>query len=98
MVEGRARRQLGCAHAIRSGRRTAMKAALCLIVFSFAAAAQTQPSFEQRRLSIIDAYAHYKGPGDAGYAEIAARLWKHEEPDWCSRKLEQLLAAGPTGD
>ncbi len=61
-------------------------------------AAQTPPPFEARKLAMIDAYAHYPGPGDAGFGQIAARLWKHEDPSWCSRKLEQLLAAGPSGD
>jgi hypothetical protein len=56
-----------------------------------------QPSFDARKTSMIDAYAHFSGPGDQGYAEIAARLSKHENPEWCSRKLEQLLAE-PTGD
>jgi hypothetical protein len=56
-----------------------------------------QSSFEQRKLTIIDAYAHYQGKGDYGYAEIAAKLWRHEDPAWCSQKLEQLLAA-PSGD
>jgi hypothetical protein len=60
---------------------------------AFAAA----PPFEARKLAIIDAYAHYAGPGDQGYGEIAARLWKHEDAAWCSQKLEQLLAA-PSGD
>ena len=53
-------------------------------------------SFEQRKVDVIDAYAHFKG--DQGYAQIAAKLWKHEDPEWCSRRLEQLLSAGPTGD
>jgi hypothetical protein len=47
---------------------------------------------------MIDAYAHHNGSGDYGYAEIAAKLWRHEDAAWCSQKLEQLLAAGPTGD
>ena len=60
--------------------------------------AQSAPPFEARKLAMIDAYAHYAGPGDQGYGQIAARLWKHEEPAWCSQKLETLLAAGPSGD
>ena len=60
--------------------------------------AQTAPPFEARKLAMIDAYAHYAGPGDQGYGQIAARLWKHEDPAWCSQKLETLLAAGPSGD
>ena len=53
-------------------------------------------SFDQRKVETIDAYAHSKN--DQGYGQIAAKLWKHEDADWCSRKLEQLLAAGPVGD
>jgi hypothetical protein len=67
-------------------------------VLLFAAVAlRAQPSFEQRKLAMIDAYAHYQGPGDYGYAEIAAKLWRHEDAAWCSQKLEQGLAA-PSGD
>ena len=53
-------------------------------------------SFDQRKVEMIDAYAHSKN--EQGYGQIAAKLWKHEDADWCSRKLEQLLAAGPVGD
>ena len=56
------------------------------------------PDFAARKLEIIDAYAHYPGPGDAGYAQIAAKLWHHEDPAWCSKRLEEILAAGPSGD
>jgi hypothetical protein len=68
-----------------------------LIGLLAAAALQAQPSFEQRKLTMIDAYAHYQGKGDYGYAEIAAKLWRHEDPAWCSQKLEQFLAT-PSGD
>ena len=73
-----------------------MRLAMMLLVCT-AAGAQA-PKFEQRKLDMIDAYAHFKGPGDQGYGQIAAKLWKHEDADWCSRRLEQLLAAGPVGD
>ena len=56
------------------------------------------PSFEQRARFIIDAYAHPKGSGQPGYANIAARLWLHEDASGCSRRLEEILAAGPSGD
>ncbi len=56
------------------------------------------PPFDQRMRSVIDLFAHPKTPGDPGYATIAARLWLHEDAAWCSRRLEQLLAAGPSGD
>ena len=56
------------------------------------------PEFERRVRSVIDAYAHPKGSGPLGYANIAAKLWLHEDAALCSRSLEELLAAGPTGD
>src|SRR5580692_9579314 len=62
-----------------------------------AVALHAQPSFDERKLAMIDAYAHYQGKGDYGYAEIAAKLWRHEDAAWCSQKLEQFLAA-PSGD
>jgi hypothetical protein len=59
--------------------------------------AQT-PSFEQRKLQIIDALAHPKNNAFYGYGTIAAKLWHHEDGALCSEKLEQLLAAGQSGD
>lgn len=75
-----------------------MNKALCLFLLACTPVLAQTPSFEQRKLTMIDAYAHHRGPGDYGYGEIAAKLWRHEAPAWCSRKLEQLLAAGPVGD
>src|SRR5271165_6851136 len=74
-----------------------MKYSALIFLVAAAAHAQEAPPFEARKLAMIDAYAHFPGPGDQGYGEIAARLWKHENAAWCSQKLEQLLAA-PTGD
>jgi hypothetical protein len=74
-----------------------MRLSVIALLFACILRAET-PSFEERKLAMIDAYAHYKGPGDYGYAEIAAKLWRHEDAAWCSQKLEQLLAPGPTGD
>ena len=68
------------------------------LLFGLTLSAQPVPSFEARKMAMIDAYAHYAGPGDQGFGQIAARLWKHEELPWCSQKLEQLLGAGPSGD
>ena len=56
------------------------------------------PPFRQRARSVAEFYAHPKGPADSGYATIAAKLWLGEDPAWCSRRLQELLAAGPTGD
>ena len=47
---------------------------------------------------MIEAYAHPKGSGPLGYANIAAKLRLHEDAAQCSRRLEELLAEGPTGD
>ncbi len=56
------------------------------------------PPFAQRVQFVIDAYAHPKTAGPLGYANIAAKLRLHEDTAQCSRRLEELLAAGPTGD
>lgn len=56
------------------------------------------PAFDQRVHSVVEAYAHPASSGPLGYANIAARLWLHEDQALCSRRLEELLAAGPTGD
>jgi hypothetical protein len=55
------------------------------------------PPFVQRVRSVVEAYAHPAGSGPLGYANIAAKLWLHEDPALCSRRLEELLDA-PTGD
>jgi hypothetical protein len=79
-----------------------MRRAILLILFaslfSSVLPAGQAPPFDARKLAIIDAYAHFKGPGDYGYGQIAAKLWRHEDAAWCSHKLEKLLAAGPSGD
>src|SRR5262245_11754854 len=46
---------------------------------------------------MVEFYAHPK-TGDSGYATIAAKLKLHEDPAWCSRRLLELLNAGPVGD
>ena len=56
------------------------------------------PAFHERVRAVIEAYAHPKGSGPLGYANIAAKLRLHEDAALCSRRLEELLAAGPTGD
>ena len=74
-----------------------MSKLFALILF-LAAPSAAQPSFEERKLQIVDAYAQPKGSADYGYGEIAARLWRHQDAAWCSQKLEQLLAAPVSGD
>jgi len=69
---------------------------LCLLL-CLPGRAETPP-FAQRVQFVIDAYAHPKTSGPLGYANIAAKLRLHEDAALCSRRLEELLAAGPTGD
>src|SRR5215831_2343930 len=56
------------------------------------------PPFRERVQFVIDAYAHPKNRALLSYAGIAAKLKLHEDPALCSRRLEELLAEGPTGD
>ena len=60
--------------------------------------APLSPEFNQRVQTVIDAYAHPKSTGPLGYGTIAARLYLHEDAKWCSERLEEILAAGPSGD
>jgi hypothetical protein len=69
-----------------------------LLALSFTMFAADVRAFPERKAFIIDKAAHPKGPGEPGYTTIAAKLYLHEDLDWCSRRLEQLLAAGPSGD
>jgi hypothetical protein len=69
---------------------------LCLLL-PLSLHAQTPP-FEQRVRSVVEAYAHPVSSNPLGYPNIAARLWLREDPAGCSRRLEELLAAGPSGD
>jgi hypothetical protein len=69
---------------------------LCLLLFCLPL--QAAPPFRDRVRFVIDAYAHPKVSGPLSYAGIAAKLNLHEDPALCSRRLEELLAEGPTGD
>ncbi len=73
-----------------------MKRLTALLLLSLPLAAAEPPPFKDRARAIIDTYAHPK-TGDSGYATIASRLWLREDSAWCSRRLEELLAA-PSGD
>jgi hypothetical protein len=75
--------------------------AACLLLAAAATPAQTPlqtPAQAARARSLAEYYGRPKGPGDSGYATIAAKLWLGEDPAWCSRRLNELLAAGPSGD
>jgi hypothetical protein len=74
-----------------------VKHVLTLVLVIGTLSAET-PAFDQRVRSVIDFYAHPKGPGEPGYGTISAKLYLHEDEEWCSRQLEKLLAAGPSGD
>jgi hypothetical protein len=71
--------------------------ALLLLLCALSLQAQT-PDFQTRTRTAIDAYAHPKIAGPLGYLNIAAKLKLHEDAALCSRRLEELLAEGPTGD
>jgi hypothetical protein len=72
--------------------------AACLLVVLAAPLRPEIPAFADRGRRIVEFYAHPKGPADSGYATIAAKLWLREDGLWCSRRLEQLLSDGPSGD
>jgi hypothetical protein len=74
-----------------------MNRLLLLLLLAPAVAAAT-PEFDARVRTVIHTYAHPKDPAQMGYANIAAKLWLREDAALCSRRLEELLAAGPTGD
>ncbi|HYW43307.1 MAG TPA: hypothetical protein VE959_10660 [Bryobacteraceae bacterium] len=67
----------------------------CLLALPLSAGT---PEFDQRVRSVIEVYAHPKDPSQMGYANIAAKLRLGEDAALCSRRLEELLAAGPSGD
>jgi hypothetical protein len=61
---------------------------------AFAAA----PPFSERAKGVIGFYAHLPAGRDAGYATIAAKLSLKEDPEWCSKRLVELLKPPLTGD
>ncbi len=54
--------------------------------------------YAERSASVARQYANAPDLATAGYGTIAAKLALGQDPEWCSRRLEALLAAGPTGD
>jgi hypothetical protein len=67
--------------------------AVSVLAIATACAASAQ-TYGDRSHLIVRHYANQT----AGYGAIAAKLALREDPEWCSRQLEALLAAGPTGD
>jgi hypothetical protein len=70
-----------------------IRAALCTLLMAPMLSAQAPP-FAERSRQIIDLYAHRPG----GYESIAAKLYRRQDAAWCSQRLQELLAPGPTGD
>ena len=68
--------------------------ALCLLLLPSPSAA-APPPFAERARSAMEFYAQRP---NGGYEGIVARLYLHQDPAWCSRRLQELLAAGPSGD
>ncbi len=64
------------------------------LVLAFLAA----PPFSERVQEILNFNAHPAKLEQAGYGTIAAKLKLKEDPGWCSRRLIEILEAGPTGD
>ncbi|MDZ7638822.1 MAG: hypothetical protein U5J83_11335 [Bryobacterales bacterium] len=56
------------------------------------------PDFTERVKEVIAHNAQPAALETAGYATIAAKLWRKEDPDWCSRRLVEILREGPRGD
>jgi hypothetical protein len=54
--------------------------------------------FNARARRIVEFYARPQKPADSGYATIAARLWLREDAALANSRLQELLAAGPSGD
>ena len=66
-----------------------MKYLLGLFLICAQARAET---FHERAEAMLSAY------NDNSYGSIAVHLKRHEQLEWCSKRLQELLAAGPTGD
>jgi hypothetical protein len=95
VAQGWVIRQFYFSHEIRAGGGIEMK--WLWLLFPAVLYAQAPP-FEERVKSVVEAYAHPANNGALGYANIAAKLWLKEDPALCSQRLQELLAAGPTGD
>lgn len=76
-----------------------MKAALAIAaILTGVSALAATPAFEQRIRTIIQHHAQPQTPGPYSFGTIAARLHLRQDAAWCSQRLEEMLAAGPTGD
>jgi hypothetical protein len=66
------------------------------LVFAFLLA--PPPEYQARAREIIEHHARPASLETASYGTIAAKLWLKEDPVWCSRRLVEILKAGPSGD
>jgi hypothetical protein len=64
-----------------------------LVLLAPPAHAET-PAFRERVRQTIETHAQRQG----GYESIAAKLYMHQDANWCSERLLELLAPGPSGD
>ena len=68
---------------------------LIALLIAGSLAAQT---FQDRSRTVIAQYANIPDLSKGGYGNIAAKLALGQDLEWCSKQLEALLKAGPSGD
>jgi hypothetical protein len=71
---------------------------IAIALWASAASSAATPDFAARARRMVDYYAHPPSLERAGYSTIAAKLHLREDPAWCSKRLLELLAEGPSGD
>src|SRR5687768_11978661 len=86
--------RLGCvSHAVGT-RSNQMKTLIALLVAG-SLGAQT---FQDRSKTVVAHYANIPDLSKGSYGNIAAKLARGQDMEWCSKQLEALLAQGPSGD
>jgi hypothetical protein len=72
---------------------------LCALALACAALASAAAStVAERTRLVIEPRARLAPANPGSYDTIAARLYLHSDPEWCSRRLEELLAGPISGD
>lgn len=56
------------------------------------------PTFQGRVNEVVHHHARPAQLQTASYGTIASKLWLKEDKEWCSRRLVEVLKAGPSGD
>jgi hypothetical protein len=76
-----------------------MRIGAALVLLGSLAAQDREPAFAARRAQLIRWWAGPAQPEPdwGGYPQIAAKLYWRENPEWCSRRLIELLK-DPVGD